>query len=192
MRRPVKAFIGIDPGKKGSFCMLTETKNTIFRDWPKDENLQGYHHELTTLINTYQVCMAVLEKVHAMPKQGVSSMFTFGTNYGIWRGWLIGWGLPHLLVAPQTWMKGLTNKADGNSTKLQVNNAAQRMFPEAHLSGPRGGYLDGRGDSLLMAYYGMLKSGDGFMFTPEKTKPKRVSKPRKVAQFEDDDLYDDF
>lgn len=184
----IKAFIGIDPGKKGCLCVLTEQKAVYFHDWPRDENLQLYYKQITTIIHSYKVCMAVLEKVHAMPKQGVSSMFTFGTNYGLWRGWLIAWGIPHLLIAPQTWMKGLITKNDGATTKAQVNNAAQRMFPDSSLCGPRGGYLDGRGDSLLMAYYGMLKSGDGFMFTPEKTRPKRVSKPMKVAQFEDDDF----
>ena len=45
---------------------------------------------------------AVLERVHAMPGQGVTSMFSFGANYGYWRGVLQGLRIPFTEVHPRT------------------------------------------------------------------------------------------
>lgn len=170
-------YIGIDPGKRGCMCILGADKSIQFFDWPKDENVVQYYRKISHVIHDIDISMAVLEKVHAMPKQGVSSMFTFGMNYGIWQGWIIAWQMPSLLVAPQTWMKGLLTKADGNCTKTQVGNAAQRLFPKAELTGPRGGYLDGRGDSLCMAYFAMLQAPnfDGRPVPPKQYKSLRRS-----------------
>ena len=47
--------------------------------------------------------MCYLEKVHAMPGQGVTSMFTFGQNYGFLRGLLIARGIPFEEVQPNPW-----------------------------------------------------------------------------------------
>lgn len=173
------AFIGIDPGKRGCLCLLQDTGDCSFYDWPKDGNLIVYYRNLSDVVAKNDIRNGVLEKVHAMPKQGVSSMFTFGTNFGVWLGWCsawaVSWDFSYMLVSPQTWMKGLLSKADGSDTKTQVGNAAQRMFPKAELTGPRGGYLDGRGDSLLMAYFAMLQSKDGGILG-QKKKSKRVSR----------------
>lgn len=167
-------YIGIDPGKSGSFCLLAADRvNIRFWDWPKDGNLMEYYRTINTAIMNLNIGMCVLEKVHAMPKQGVSSMFTFGSNFGFWQGCIIGWQIPCLLVAPQTWMKGLISKADGATTKQQVGSAAQRLFPKAELTGPKGGYKDGRGDALLMAYYGMLQGPDGRPIPEKKYKSLR-------------------
>ncbi|HHM9318310.1 TPA: hypothetical protein ACRNS5_004201 [Pseudomonas aeruginosa] len=48
---------------------------------------------------------AYLEKVGAMPGQGVSSMFTFGHAAGVVEGILQGLSIPYSLVTPQAWKK---------------------------------------------------------------------------------------
>lgn len=170
------ATIGIDPGKHGSFCLLTQDRGIIFHDWPKNNDLASYYKNLSNLFNRFDVLMCVLERVHAMPKQGVSSTFSFGMNFGIWQGWLLTWSVPHMLVPPQTWMKGLFSKADGQTTKQKVHSVAKRMFPDAELTGPMGGILDGRSDSLMMAYYAMLISPQGrLMLEQPKKRPRRRS-----------------
>lgn len=171
------ATIGIDPGKAGSLCLLAQDGGTIvFRDWPKSGDLADYYERISRLMRRYDIIMCILERVHAMPKQGVSSTFSFGVNFGIWQGWLTTWQHPHMLVPPQTWMKGLTSKADGRNTKQQICSAARRMFPQAELMGPRGGILDGRADSLMMAYYAMLMSAKGGIIRPQpKPRPARRS-----------------
>lgn len=53
-----------------------------------------------------------IEKVGAMPGQGVSSMFSFGHSAGIAEGVVVGAGIPMTLVTPQAWKKhaGLIGK----------------------------------------------------------------------------------
>lgn len=149
-------FCGIDPGKSGCLCVLTNSTPTFF-DWPKDNDIRTYFGEIATHIDGVDIELAILEKVHAMPKQGVTSMFNFGENLGMWKAFLVIMEIPHLIVPPQQWMKGLVTKTDGPNTKSAVKNVASRMFPKAELHGPKGGYKDGRGDALLMAHYARLQ-----------------------------------
>lgn len=167
MSSDIPCFVGIDPGKGGAFCLLAKNGSVRFFDFPKDGNLYHYWRRLDAVINANNVQLCILEKVHAMPKQGVSSMFSFGMNFGIWQGFLIGWGIPFQLVAPQTWQKGLLSKSDGTDPKKRVGMAASRLFPHAELTGPKGGFKDGRADALMMAYYGMLQSPQGGMLEHE-------------------------
>lgn len=148
--------IGIDPGKSGCLCVLTNSTPTFF-DWPKDNDIRTYFGEIAMYIEGVDIELAILEKVHAMPKQGVTSMFNFGENLGMWKAFLVIMEIPHLIVPPQQWMKGLVTKSDGPDTKSAVKNVATRMFPRAELHGPKGGYKDGRGDALLMAHYARLQ-----------------------------------
>lgn len=154
-------FCGIDPGKSGCFCIL-KNNTPYFYDWPKDDNIHLYfgllQNELVTATKEEMISLAILEKVHAMPKQGVTSMFNFGMNFGIWQSFLSVVGIPHRIVTPQQWMKGLVTKSDGPDTKSAVKNVATRLFPNAELYGPKGAYKDGRGDALLMSYYASLQS----------------------------------
>lgn len=164
MDTEMPCFIGIDPGKGGALCLLAKNGSVRFFDFPKDGNLYHYWRRLNNVIRANNIQSCVLEKVHAMPKQGVSSMFSFGMNFGIWQGWLIGWEVSFQLVAPQTWQKGLLSKGDGADPKKRVGMAAMRLFPHAELTGPKGGFKDGRADALMMAYYAMLQSPQGGMF----------------------------
>lgn len=136
------AFMGVDPGAKGAAALLIGN-DILFIDWNKSESylaglIRGWHEK-------YKIEICLLELVHSMPKQGVKSMFSFGTNFGIWRGILATLGIRTILESPQTWMKNLVS-GEGSMP------VAQRLFPNAPLLGPRGGELDGRSDSLLMAY----------------------------------------
>ena len=169
------SFVGIDPGKGGSLCLLKKDSSVRFFDWPKDGNLILYFQKIASVLSANSVKLCVLERVHAMPKQGVSSTFSFGVNYGIWQGFLISIGTPYCLVPPQTWMKNLTSKADGVDTKKRVGNVAIRMFPNAELTGPKGGFKDGRADALMMAYYAMLQSPSGGILSPSLGTKKRRS-----------------
>lgn len=156
-------FIGCDPGQKGCLTILHNDGKIVFFDWPKDKNIQEYFDGIAYYANNRcyeEVQLSVLERVHAMPGQGVSSTFSFGMNYGMWYSFFTIYHIPFITVPPQTWMKGLLSKADGADIKAQTYIAAKRLFPEAELTGPKGGRLDGRADSLLMAYYASQKGGN--------------------------------
>ena len=155
-------YIGIDPGKKGCLVVLSGTGvSPKFFDWPKNDDIQTYFDNVAGYcednIGWPNIAVAVIERVHAMPKQGVSSMFSFGMNYGMWLAFLSIYHIPFLTVPPQTWMKGIISKADGTDTKAQVYTVCKRLFPHAELNGPKGGRLDGRADALMIAYYASQK-----------------------------------
>jgi crossover junction endodeoxyribonuclease RuvC len=145
-------FIGIDPGQSGAFAMINENLDIVcIHDWSMEANVAAILRKINAeAIGKGRIINAALEYAHAMPKQGVSSMFKFGANYGIWQGILATLQIPYLIVTPQKWQKGVIKKAE---TKEPAISAAGRLFPTAELYGPRGGKKDGRADALLIAYW---------------------------------------
>lgn len=148
-----RIYIGIDPGKTGAIAALDDNqKILLLKDWPEDEFgavvLVMKIFDMAASDKSLPLAKAAIERAQSMPKQGVRSMFTYGTNYGIWRGILAAFGVPFLLPTPQQWQKGVVSKAEDKKPALA---AARRMFPGAELVGPRGGGKDGRADALLIA-----------------------------------------
>jgi Holliday junction resolvasome RuvABC endonuclease subunit len=98
----------------------------------------------------YSVC-AVIEHVHAMPKQGVSSTFKFGVGYGGLRMALIAASIPFEEVTPRTWQKALgVVVRKKTETKTQFKNRlkakAQQLFPRESITLKTA-------DALLIAEY---------------------------------------
>ena len=150
------AFIGIDPGQSGAIAIVSNNqKILLLEDWPGDEVQAAKIVRGTIVWAEGLQIRAAIEKVSAMPKQGVSSTFKFGCNFGIWKGILASFEIPFLEVRPQAWMKGVVSKKqDGKASSIA---AAGRMFPAAELLGPRGGKKDGRADALLIANFCRLQ-----------------------------------
>jgi hypothetical protein len=69
------------------------------------------------------------EKAQAMPGQGVSSMFSVGKGYGLWRGICVGLGLPREEVHPRTWQAVMLAGLDKTDTKRASAIAAIRYQP---------------------------------------------------------------
>lgn len=93
-------YLGIDPGKSGAWAILDEDEKIVASSLFSD------------LSSVKRVIMdmklfAVLEKVHAMPRQGVVSGFTFAENYGAWQGFLEALGIPFVLIAPERWQSDI-------------------------------------------------------------------------------------
>lgn len=146
-----KAFLGIDPGKTGSACLLTDNSLLFFFDWPKSDNYAEVSQKIYEWNRSYNIQLAILEKVSSMPGQGVKSVFTFGRNYGAWTMLLSFLKIPHRILTPANWQKGQLTKTDGPDPKSRVKNVCCRLFKYEYFHGPRGGYKDGRGDACLMA-----------------------------------------
>lgn len=163
-------IIGIDPGKTGAIAMISEDGNYCIVDTPilkidtgkktksgnpkinteylvsemvKELSLFKFEHEETHVF---------IEKVHAMPDQGVTSMFDMGYGLGAWHGIITALGFPLHEITPQAWkksmMSGMGKEKDASVYK------AQQIFPKAKLLGPKGAKLHGRADALLIAEYG--------------------------------------
>ena len=146
-----KAYIGIDPGKTGAAAIITPDGIDImdytdifetvqqFREWKADYDLS-----------------CVLEKVWAIPgggrKQGASSMFKFGENFGIYQGILSALGIPYYLKTPQGWQKVMLPVTDGH-TKKRALDTARRLYPAIAKKYLKRKKDHNRADALLIATY---------------------------------------
>lgn len=142
-------FCGIDPGHHGAVALIDSEGNLIdVWDTPligKEYDLRG----MSELIRDHLPNGCAIEEQHAMPKQGVTSTFETGFGYGLWRAFLIAYGVKHDVVRAQDWKKalGIPTGADKSASVA----AAQRLFPGGDFAGPRGGAKDGRAEACLIA-----------------------------------------
>lgn len=143
-------YIGIDPGKKGGLAIIDKG---IAQVLPFDE--RDYLDALR-YVNPGEAIVC-LERVSAMPGQGVVSMFTFGTGYGWLQGVLAAYGIPYELVRPQQWKKEFGITADKNSSVA----VCKRLFPNVTLRASDRCRTDhdGMAEALLMAEYAKRKLG---------------------------------
>lgn len=144
-------YIGIDPGKNGGIAIIKTFGNKIEKVGVKcysDEDLLGILADAEKYIQ--KVCY--LEHVHAMPKQGVSSTFNFGMNFGFIQGVLKAYEIPYELVTPQKWKKEFSCTSDKN-TSIEV---CKRLFPNVNLKATDRCKKDhdGMAEALLIAEYG--------------------------------------
>ena len=103
--------IGVDPGNTGTIVILdTDGGYISHHQMPtktvgKDTRVCGKGiADLLHLMDKY-VEAAYIEQVHAMPKQGVSSTFTFGYAAGAVQGALEALKIPCYKIRPQEWKK---------------------------------------------------------------------------------------
>lgn len=95
-------YIGIDPGLTGGIVALYEDGSLAQLDSFDDKNPLEV---IKNFLSRKKICSITLESVHAMPGQGVSSMFNFGRSYGAIIGLVYGLGYNLHLVSPQSWQK---------------------------------------------------------------------------------------
>ena len=141
-------YIGIDPGKNGGIALISDEK-AIARTYSDKELI----HICKFFTKQFpEQCVCYLENVHAMPGQGVVSMFNFGQNFGFIQGVLSAFEIPYELVTPQKWKKEYSVTSDKN-TSIEV---AQRLFPNTNLKATDRCKKDhdGMAEALLIAEYG--------------------------------------
>ena len=148
--------IGIDPGISGALAWIRYGKVLKVEDMPTipkstGKGLQVDANGLSTLLAGNGSCHVFVEAVHAMPGQGVTSMFSFGKSAGIIEGILAAYEIPYSLITPQKWKKrfGLTGKDKDASRGLCL-----REHPEIadRLTRKKD---NGRADAILIAKYGV-------------------------------------
>ena len=144
-------YIGVDPGKKGGYAWIWDSKTTV-HPWDDTTFVQDMH--MLSLCDDKPI--AAVEKVGAMPGQGVTSMFSFGQSYGFILGVLTAFGIPYQLVPPRKWKAefGLLH------TEKQASvDVAKRLYPEVSLLPTKRckKESDGMSDALLLCTYARRK-----------------------------------
>ena len=145
----MKTYIGIDPGKGGALALLTEDGQCTVVPFQES----AYTAILKAASGPSSVCC--VEKVGAMPGQGVVSMFNFGHNLGYIEGLLQAFDIPYQLVPPQTWKKEFSVTSDKN-TSIEV---CRKLFPHVCLlpTSRSRKPSDGMAEAMLMAEYARRK-----------------------------------
>ena len=154
--------IGIDPGISGAIAVFRDGKLESVVDMPTVEIASGKtikrHISAATLRNIleldmYQFSHVVIEKVGAMPGQGVTSMFNFGRSAGIIEGVVVGLKMPSTYVTPATWTKAVGRAAGKDASRMR----AMELFPaKAELF--KRAKDDGRADAALIAHWYITKN----------------------------------
>lgn len=143
--------VGIDPGKKGGLACVGDLNIGIKMPISgKDIDCRAVRD---FLIKTAPE-LVVIEKVHAMPGQGVTSMFSFGEAYGTVKGIVDAMEIPYKLVTPQSWKKKVL--AGTKKEKTDAIDFCRRRYPEISLiPGNCKTPQDGIADAICIAHSGV-------------------------------------
>jgi crossover junction endodeoxyribonuclease RuvC len=148
---PPTRLVAIDPGLSGAIAIRVGSTVTV-QPLPLAGKLLDLA-ELANIIRQAQPTLAIVEKVHAMPGQGVVSMFTFGHGYGAIQGILSTLGVPYELVTPQAW-KGVILAGTTKDKNASIAYC-RRAFPSVSLVPSRCRKPhDGMADALCLLEFG--------------------------------------
>jgi crossover junction endodeoxyribonuclease RuvC len=149
--------IGIDPGQKGGLAVLSEDGTLEFlADLPviRDGRLAWIDGGVmqSMLIDTARgrQARAIVERVSAMPRQGIASAFTFGVGFGSILSILQARHISVELVTAAVWKRSLGLSSD----KRASLDKARLLYPSAELHLAR---HEGRAEALLLAHYGLTQ-----------------------------------
>lgn len=132
--------IGIDPGQSGGIAVLSAAAPPVAYKMPETErDVWDLFMSIVT-----PTSFAMIESVSAMPKQGVSSTFKFGRNYGMLRGMLVAACVPFAEVTPGVWQRAMGCLSKGN--KNVTKSKAQSLFPNLKIT-------HATADALLLAEF---------------------------------------
>jgi crossover junction endodeoxyribonuclease RuvC len=146
-------FIGVDPGLSGAIAILHDGGYAVY-DIPtmskgsgtvKTEiNARGMADIFRKQVNSSPI--AALERVNAMPGQGVASVFSLGDSFGVCRAVLACQSIPTIYITPTEWKKHYKLTSD----KEEARAMAIKLFPHAELHLKK--HID-RAEALLIANY---------------------------------------
>ena len=152
-------ILSIDPGLTGAIALLSDA-HTVKQIW--DMPVMAANQGKGNIVNPYLLAdivkeaqesganKAYIEAVHAMPSQGVSSSFKFGSTFGVLQGVVATVGLSMHFVTPQRWKKyhGLIGRDKDAARTLAI-----QQFPEQtqNLKRKKDG---GRADAIMIGQYG--------------------------------------
>jgi crossover junction endodeoxyribonuclease RuvC len=143
-------IVAFDPGSSSgavAFYFPAHPGQISAEDLP---GVAGQVDPATLAARLKQMCpdVAVIERVAAMPRQGVSSTFKFGTAYGILQGVVAALEIPVHFVTPGRWKKYFGLSAEKEESRAR----ALQLWPgRSDLFGRKKDH--GRAESALLARY---------------------------------------
>ena len=135
-------YVGVDPGASGAVAVINGKLEVVDLLKLKDATDREVYAIMECA--AHLGAKGFIERVHAMPKQGLSSTFKFGVSYGKLMMALAAAGVPYREVTPHKWQQslGCLTKGDKNVTKRM----AAQLFPDVKVT-------HAVADALLIAEY---------------------------------------
>ena len=163
-----RTIIGIDPGATGAIAVFWGAQLTRVLDIAhlKETGKSKKRINISDLVASLRILVGnaghpdlvtvYMEQAHAMPGQGVSSMFAYGRTNGIIEGVLGGIGVVNVKkVVPAVWKRRL-NLLGHNGNKMAGMEKARRLYPSAPLELAK---HHNRAEAILIGHYGCLVEG---------------------------------
>src|SRR5262245_26605436 len=166
---PIMVYLGIDPGLDGALALYDSGQNVVLGAFPvptldierggndkREVDIHRLIDDTAKLVLPYSGARVLMERVGAMPKQGATSMFSFGRTAGILEAAIVGLALPLTKVAPAVWKRALGCTKDKDKTLQR----ASELIPSSVLfwtpaKGERTkAQCTGIAEAALLAYYG--------------------------------------
>lgn len=134
-----KVLVGIDNGLDGALVMVDFDTNELLASFvmptvgtkKREYNVSCITSILEAWNNKNDIQSVALERAQAMPKQGVSSMFSIGYGFGVMQGILTALGISYVIVMPKEWQKRCFAGMPKDDTKKSSYLFASRMCPSA-------------------------------------------------------------
>jgi crossover junction endodeoxyribonuclease RuvC len=156
-------YLGVDVGLTGAIALLNERELIEVADLPtmpvgqgtgrvKNQiNAAGFSVLLLGLLKKREAedreTVVFIEKVGAMPDQGIAGAFSLGDSVGSIRGVVTALGLPIQWVTPQSWKKFYRLPKD----KDVARSVAINLYPQAPLHLKK---HHNRAEAILIGLYG--------------------------------------
>lgn len=158
-------ILGCDPGFSGGLSLFENGKCLEAFLMPIYESTNGKRNIDGTTIANYirskKVEAIIIEDVHSMPKQGISSAWQFGKGFGIILGVCMALNIKIIQISPMKWKKLVLGNDYDHVEKTGAMNFCKATFPEISLLATKRCKIphDGICDSIAIGYsYYVLES----------------------------------
>jgi hypothetical protein len=157
-------ILGIDPGQKGALVWLDGWRVVHSALMPAQPKVGLLTADLVAELRRWRPDRVVLERAQSMPKQGISSAFKYGRDFGRIEGVLITLGIPFVTVSPVVWHRALCGAKpkgeDSSQAKARAQAVVQERLPGLDLTPgrlrvPNEGLID----AAAIALYGVQTLG---------------------------------
>lgn len=146
--------VGIDPGLSGAIALWDDGIEALcVWDMPvakmARKNVIDEHELVSIMANIGVPDHAYIELVHAMPRQGTVSMFSFGQGFGIVKGIVAALAWPATYVSPQSWQAKMQVAKGKDASRIRASQLLPRysaLFQRVK--------DNGRSDAALIALFG--------------------------------------
>jgi len=158
-------YVGIDNGLYGAIAIYRKQLEVypiplIIKKVNKSER-EFYDKELikNIFLNVFfydEPSIIVLEEAQPFHKEGATSSFKTGNQYGFMEGLLMGMGRKFNIISPKHWQKVFGISGKFGDTKVQAEKVVNNKYPLIKTRTERGKLLDGICDAILMEEYAKM------------------------------------